>query len=157
MAEKENKMFKNYPQPEGYIPDNHDYGCTAGPFYATIVRGTTPRHSFELPFDIELSQGIDEGDVRDLIITYKQGLEIILTKTLADVDYIDNLSDNHCIIYYTLTQEETNLFEVTDPNNLVQVQIKVLLNGEDEHGNYGVMVTPIMIMNVLPDLSKTIM
>lgn len=153
----ENKMFRNYPQPQDYIPTNTVDSCFPGPYYATIVRGTTPRHSFELPFDIERNQGLLEGDIKDLVVTYKQGLDIILTKTLAEVEDIDQTADNHSIIYYTLTQEETNRFEVTNPNNLVQVQIKILLNGEDDKGNFGVMTTPIMLMNVLPDINGDIL
>ena len=151
-------MFKNYPQAETYIPDNrHSDCCFPGPFYATIVRGTTPRHSFELPFDIVKTQGYFEGDVSDLIITYKQGLDIKLTKRLSNpedhIEILDKTDNNHSVIALVLTEDETNKFEVSTPNSLVQVQIKVKLNGEDEHGNFGVMVTPILLMNVLPDLN----
>ena len=147
------KMFYRYLQPEGYIPNNHPHCHPQSPFYDTIVRGTTPEHSFELPFDMEEDQGHLYGDISDLIVTYKQGLNIVLTKRLSQISHIDRTENHHSIIYYTLTQEETNLFKVTDPNNVVQVQIKIMLNGDNDNGEHNIVVTPILFMNVLPELN----
>lgn len=154
------KMFDRYPQPGDIAPEtpnNHPHCVDVCPFYDTIVRGTTPKHSFELPYDMEEDQGFLYGEVKDLIVTYKQGLEIILTKQLSkgDIDYIDKTENDHSIIYYTLTEDETNKFKVTNPNNLVQVQIKIELNAEIEaiDNGHDILVTPIMLMNVLPEIN----
>lgn len=145
--------------PENYIPDNHSrYICGENKCYATIVRGTTPRHSFCLPYDLVQAVGEDSGDIVSLVVTYKQGLNIVLEKTEKYIQYIDDkvdengneLDDNECIIYFTLTQEETNLFKPTNPNNLVEVQIKIMLSGED------VLVTPLYFMQVLDSLHNEV-
>ena len=77
----------------------------SGAFY----RGTTPTHSFTLPFEAEL--------VSDLRITYSQNKKTIFTKGLSDVE----LDKNE--ISFILTQQETYMFEV-GKEVLVQIKIK---------------------------------
>ena len=58
--------------------------------------GTTPKHTFILPFETDL--------IQELKITYSQNKKIILEKYLADCE-VDKNS-----VSYKLTQEETFLF-----------------------------------------------
>lgn len=76
----------------------------SGAFY----RGTTPTHTFTLPFEREF--------VSDLRITYVQNKKDIIIKEMKDIDFIDNE------ISLTFTQEETYQFEA---GKEVQVQIKI--------------------------------
>lgn len=79
-----------------------------------MIGGTTPTHTFELPFDTEL--------VSASKIIYAQGGTIVLTKTVADCE----LKENE--IRTRLTQEETFLFDCRMP---VSIQVRVLTIGGD--------------------------
>lgn len=70
--------------------------------------GTTPTHTFTIPFEKEL--------VTDLRITYTQKKKKILTKHLKDVEIVGN------DINITLTQEETFNFKEKE---MVFVQLKI--------------------------------
>ena len=74
-----------------------------------MIRGTTPTHTFTLPFSTEL--------VSCLKITYKQDDTEILVKRTEDCE----LEGNNIII--KLTQEETFLF---DCKKIVRIQMRVL-------------------------------
>ena len=74
-----------------------------------MIRGTTPKHIFKLPFDVSV---IDE--VR---IIYAQGDTQIVVKDTADCTLERNT------ISVTLTQEDTFKF---DCNQCVQLQVRVL-------------------------------
>lgn len=76
--------------------------------------GTTPTHTFELPFPIEY--------LSNLKITYLQEDEVILKKRLKDGTVDGNK------ISFKLTQEETFMFK---PHVQVQIQVRVL----DSAGN----------------------
>lgn len=76
----------------------------SGAFY----RGTTPTHTFTLPFEREL--------VSELRITYAQNKKDIITKEMKDIKFANNE------IILTFTQEETYQFEA---DKEVQVQIKI--------------------------------
>ena len=73
--------------------------------------GTTPTHTFTLPFEKEL--------VADLRISYSQDKKVILTKKLSDVEIVDN------DINVTLTQEETFQFK-SKKMAIVQLKIKTV-------------------------------
>ena len=77
-------------------------------------RGTTPTHTFNLPFST--------GLIAALRITYVQNGEIVLNKTEKDVEAGESS------IAVTLTQEETLQFK---ENRMVEVQMKVLTTGGD--------------------------
>ena len=77
-----------------------------------MIRATTPTHKFVLPFDYA-------SYVKELLITYRQGNEIILEKDKNGVSFDGNT------IYLHLSQEETNLFKV---NISVDIQVRVLTN-----------------------------
>ena len=140
-------LFYKYDNlPEDYVPDNSSpiYDCG---LEQVIVRGTTPRHSFVLPYSIatKLSGGLSKA-----IITYKQGITTILEKTLDDISIIEDEETGETIIYFTLTQEESYLFEPTNLNNLVDIQIKLILSEGD------VLVTPVYHMAVVDSLNQDI-
>lgn len=73
-----------------------------------MIRATTPTHTFN----------IHTNDVKELLITYKQGMDIVMEKTLKDVEV------NNGIITYRLTQEETKRFRP----GTVDIQVRVLTN-----------------------------
>ena len=75
----------------------------------SFFRGTTPTHTFSLPFERE--------NISDLRITYEQNGQDILIKHLNDVEFNDNNE-----ISITLTQQETFSFQ---EKKLVQVQLKI--------------------------------
>lgn len=79
-----------------------------------MFKGSTPTHTFELPFDV--------GLISNFKITYAQGGSIVLTKTPEDCTLEGNT------ISTKLTQEETLLFSCNLP---VQIQVRVLTNNEN--------------------------
>ena len=88
-------------------------------------RGTTPTHTFTIPFDTSL--------IKEVKIIYSQDDEQVLCKRTEDCE----LNGNE--IKTTLSQEETFMF---DCKKLVQIQIRVLtLVGES-------LITPIIARTV---------
>lgn len=80
-----------------------------------MVIGTTPTHTFTLPFDA--------GIIKSLKITYAQGANVILTKKLEDCTVEGN------DISVKLTQEDTLLFNYYDQD--VEIQVRILTNSGD--------------------------
>lgn len=74
-----------------------------------MIRATTPTHTIELPFGRDY--------IKRLLITYKQGGNIVLEKTEEDVTFDGN------VVSYDLTQEETRQFKA---GMQVKLQIRVL-------------------------------
>ena len=99
-----------------------------------ITRGTTPYHSFVLPLKTE--------DISQVYITYLQNNEVILDKSISDVEMADiedeyeNASMNEpledfvpsCELTVHLTQEDTLKFHFypAAEKNVAVVQIRVL-------------------------------
>ena len=99
-----------------------------------ITRGTTPYHSFVLPLKTE--------DISQVYITYFQNNEVILDKSISDVEIADieneyeNASMNEpledfipsCELTIHLTQEDTLKFHFypAAEKNVAVVQIRVL-------------------------------
>ena len=99
-----------------------------------ITRGTTPYHSFVLPLKTE--------DISQVYITYLQNNEVILDKSISDVEIADieneyeNASMNEpledfvpsCELTIHLTQEDTLKFHFypAAEKNVAVVQIRVL-------------------------------
>lgn len=79
-----------------------------------IARGTTPVHTFPLPFGVEC---IDQ-----LVILYKQGDEQVLRRTREDCTLEG--SD----VTTRLTQEDTFLFT---PGQTAEIQMRILTEGGD--------------------------
>lgn len=78
-----------------------------------MIRGTTPTHTFNLPFDTALIDKIK--------ITYAQNGVVVLTKEKADCKFDGNAAT------VKLTQEDTLKFDASR----VQIQIRVLTMGGD--------------------------
>lgn len=77
-------------------------------------RGTTPTHTFTLPFDVSM--------ISKLHIIYAQNEQVVLTKSESDA----TLDGNTVVV--KLSQEETLLF---DCKRNTEVQVRVLtLGGE---------------------------
>ena len=75
-----------------------------------VIRGTTPEHEFDLPYEKQL--------IEDIRITYGQKGKGILTKGLMDCTIGDNK------VSVSLTQEETFLFK---PGKPLYIEIRVKL------------------------------
>ena len=88
-----------------------------------MIRATTPKHSFIFT--------VDPSEFDKILITYKQGGNIVLEKTEADLTFEEQ--ENPCsgeteyVAWYRLSQEETKLFSPTGGTNC-QVQVRVLTN-----------------------------
>ena len=80
-----NEMFKNYPQPENYIPDNRPK-CIK-PCGINIMTGESAIHSFEIPFNVE-------EDCKYIEIIYKLGLDIVILKTNEEIDLYSYITKN---------------------------------------------------------------
>lgn len=77
-----------------------------------MIRGTTPTHVFDIPFDTAL--------VKEARITYAQENQVIVDKKTEDCTMSGNT------ISVTLTQEDTLKF---DHACMAEVQLKVLAEG----------------------------
>ena len=74
-----------------------------------MIRGTTPTHTFELPFDVSL--------IKEAKIIYSQSDTQVLCKKAAECEMQGNT------ITVTLSQEETFKF---DCKKMVQIQVRIL-------------------------------
>lgn len=74
-----------------------------------MIRGTTPIHTFTIPFDISL--------IKEVKIIYSQEDEQILCKRMEDCVL------EGTVIKTSLTQEDTFKFDCKKP---VQIQVRVL-------------------------------
>lgn len=76
--------------------------------HGIVIRGTTPKHDFELPYSKEL--------IKDLRITYGQNKKALFTKTIEECQFSEGK------VSVTLTQEETYLF---NPNKKLYIEIRI--------------------------------
>lgn len=90
-----------------------------------MIRGTTPTHTFQIPFNTNL--------VREIRVSYAQKDVVVVEKTTEDCK-LDGMN-----ITVKLTQEETLRFS---ENVMAALQLRVLLND----GN--VLATPVMRLDV---------
>lgn len=74
-----------------------------------MIQGTTPTHTFVLPFQASL--------VQDVMVTYTQNHQIILEKHSADCIWLDNAIQIH------LTQNDTFAFSHL---HRVKIEFKIL-------------------------------
>lgn len=75
-----------------------------------MIRGTTPTHTFKMPFSPE--------NIKDIIVTYAQRGKVIFEKRTDECSFTDDS------VIVRLTQEETFLFPSSDD---VYIQLRVLL------------------------------
>lgn len=111
------EMFKNYPQPDDYIPNNRPK-CHK-PLCLDIMAGETAIHTFEIPLNVEDTEGYE--------VIYKLGVEPIIIKNNYQTEYI--IDNDTSIITCTLYPEETKLFG----NNTMldaKVQLKFYMPGD---------------------------
>ena len=107
------EMFRNYPQPDDYKPDNYPKCWHFKQI--EIMTGETAIHTFEVPFNVE-----DECQVCEVI--YKLGLEPVIIKTsLYDLE-IEVEQDGSSIVICRLKPEETLLFKDTVLDTHVQLK-----------------------------------
>lgn len=80
----------------------------------TIIRGTTPKHDFELPYPIEL--------VNDIRIIYGQKKQPVVIKRIEDCQMADG------IVSVALTEQDTLAFNASKQ---IEIELKVkLTNGK---------------------------
>jgi len=105
-------IFRNYPQPDDYIPDNRPIKIE--PKKLTIMTGETTTHTFEVPFNaIELC--------RDVEIIYKQGLHEVFHKSGTALEIIPTHNEHCCIISCYLGSGETSYFR----DNLLDTKVQL--------------------------------
>ena len=108
--------FRNYPQPEDYIPNNYPRHCCKPPL--EIMAGETTSHSFDVPFNLA-------NECFNVEVIYQLGVEPVIIKGIPDIEIIVIENDNS-IVTCKLSPEETILFK----NTLLDthVQLKFYLN-----------------------------
>lgn len=74
-----------------------------------MYRGTTPKHTFTLPFDC--------AEITKLSIAYAQGDDVIVEKTLSDCEINGNT------LSVILSEEETLRFDVN--KRCAEIQLRV--------------------------------
>lgn len=79
-----------------------------------MIQGSTPLHTFVLPFSTELIQSVR--------VTYEQKKKVVLSKETKDVAMEGNT------VALRLSQEETLLFDSLVP---VRIQLHILTSGGD--------------------------
>lgn len=133
-------MFDNYQDISCEKPNNM-FPCKCDQIgLKTIIRGTTPEHFLFIPFN-------PKTEINKIVISYKQGFNVKVVKTLEDVNEWVQIDPTRYAIYYKLTQEETNSFNAF-LNEPCLVQMKV------ELGNWDVVesdVYKIKVLDVLND------
>ena len=119
-----------------------------------ITRGTTPYHSFILPFKAE--------DINNLYVTYFQNNNLVLEKTLSEAEELINIDDLYenasmnevcgairfptqpeeeegsvCQVTFHLTQEDTLKFKFfpAAEKNIAVIQIRVLTNDNEAYAS----------------------
>lgn len=105
-------MFRNYPQPADYIPNNRP--CCKPPFHLDIMSGETAVHTFEIPFNVE--EGCDTVEV-----IYSLGIKPIIIKNNTELE-ITITECNSSIITCKLSEAETTMFANTLLDAKVQVK-----------------------------------
>jgi len=113
------EMFRNYPQPDDYVPNNRPR-CHK-PFKLDIMTGETAIHTFEIPFNVEES-------CDDVKVIYKSGLTPEITKEQSELE-ITTTEHGNSIITCTLSAEETSIFQNTLLDTKVQLKF-YMKNGD---------------------------
>ena len=109
-------MFRNYPQPDDYKPDN--YPRPFKKWELVIMSGETASHTFEIPFDVETS-------TNDYDILYKLGINLVLTKNKNVCETIYDEKKHRTFITCKLLPSDTLLFKNTSLQAQVQIRFKM--------------------------------
>lgn len=110
-------MFKNYPQPSDYTPNNRRIPIPKD--IITIMSGETTTHSFEVPLDYE-------KDIVDYRAIYKLGLEVVLEKTMEECAPVYDKNRMMSILTWKLSPSETMLFRNTLLDAKVQLRFSLI-------------------------------
>ena len=78
-----------------------------------MIRGTTPTHTFNIPFDVSY--------IKECKVVYAQDNVVIVTKSTSDC-ILEGTS-----VKTTLSQEDTFAF---DSNKAVQIQLRILTTND---------------------------
>ena len=114
-------MFDNYPQPSDYTPNNRPRHHERP--VITIMTGESATHSFDVPFDLTREH-------INVEVMYKLGLDIVVTKTLNELDVVDNDDhDEYSNVTVHLSSDETALFHNTLLDAFVQMRF-TLVDGD---------------------------
>ena len=122
-------MFKNYPQPDYYIPNNRRIRLPKDTI--TIMIGETTVHSFEVPLICKDSSNPNVlSDVTDFKAIYKLGLDVILEKSKDECDILIDEERHSSILTWVLSPSETKLFEsaLQNPYEDSKIKVKSLLD-----------------------------
>ena len=106
-------MFKNYPQPDDYIPDNR-YKCHCKE-ELTIMPGEYTVHSFAVDFDVE-------EQMVQYTVMYKLGLNIVIEKHKNELEVVYDQDTGVSIITCKLSPTESLLFKDIVLNAFVQLK-----------------------------------
>ena len=91
-------MFRHYPQPDWYTPNNRKVFVPRE--ILTIMPGETTTHSFEVPF-------ICDRDLKDFKAIYKLGIDIVLEKKKDECTITPYENLNKSLLSWTLSSDET--------------------------------------------------
>ena len=128
------KMFKNYPQPDTYIPDNRPQK----PLIKELVisTGSNCIHTFLVPAELK-------DLISNITVVYRLGLEDIITKVTNANEILDHENDVYTFSV-TLSYDETNLFA----NTYLAARCQVYFNTIDND----VITSPIFDIKVIDGL-----
>ena len=133
-------MFRNYPQPDDYKPNNYPRCKCCKKL--EIMTGETSIHSFDIPFNVEEVCTIVE-------VIYKLGIEPVIIKNNYYLEFIAE-PDGTSIVTCKLTPEETLLFKNTALDTHVQLKF-YMKNGSIAYSEiYKVFVSDSLDANRLP-------
>lgn len=109
-------MFRNYPQPDDYIPNNYPKCKFFKPI--EIMCGETAIHTFEVPFNINEQCILCE-------VIYKLGLDPVVIKSSFIDLKIEITEHNTSIVTCTLKPVDTLVFKHTPLETKVQLKFYV--------------------------------
>ena len=125
-------LFDNYEKFNTTTPDNRYRFLPTIPEYKdVIIRGAEVEHCFKIPHKME--------NIIGARVIYYQGIEekvivpfsrIQLKNEYSSEDTTEDISENYCWAYYTLTEEESLRFNTY--NKQVQVQLAVVILENDK-------------------------
>lgn len=132
------EIFRNYPQPDNYIPDNRPIKIE--PKKLTIMTGETTTHTFEVPFNaLEVCRTVE--------IIYKQGLQEVFHKFGDALEILPTHNGHCCTISCHLGAGETSYFR----HNLLDTKVQLKFYMKD----YSIAFSEIYDIEVLNSLETT--
>ena len=115
------ELFKHYPQPDNYKPDN--YPKCHCKHELTVMAGELAKHTFEIPLNLNELEGFE--------VIYRLGNKPIIIKDNYQVEYFV-INEHTSIINCTLLPYETALFGKT----FLDAQVQIKFYGADDTISY---------------------